>query len=383
MKFWLALLPSVVVLWSTPLPSTSAGGRAHGQSGAVACPADDGSVGAPAGSAQQPNLLSGYARTIKSDLNCKVAGVDYAVGYPAGTSLTDWESVSGTGITVSVANGTVTYSSTSNCTANAIDFSLHNGASLLFDGCNNPTVTNSNFLCGSLCITHVASIGTGVISIAKGTTGNLIIKENIVDGGSQNNSNQGALIYNYMNNTATITLAYNLFRNFSEQVLVLVGGNSVVDTVNYRYNLIMNGALRTGAHLNYQQIGDGTYTITDEFNTTYQTPQASSGEGFQFENATAGLGTALVNPTIRYNTMIAIGSRTAMSYLIHGMCHTKSDCTTSIATLIGSGLANRNYFDTTSAYGAFYPSGTTSMWKGWNFTNNFQMTNGDPTHVPR
>jgi len=50
----------------------------------------------------------------------------------------------------------------------------------------------------------------------------------------------------------------------------------------YDYYLIEQGAIEPGAHLNFLQFGSGTVTSADVlYNTTYQTPQASSGEGFQ------------------------------------------------------------------------------------------------------
>src|ERR1019366_5544231 len=53
------------------------------------CPDNDGSSGASAGSPQSPSLLAGYAATINGThgLGCKVAGVDYHVGLPVGTTL--------------------------------------------------------------------------------------------------------------------------------------------------------------------------------------------------------------------------------------------------------------------------------------------------------
>ena len=56
----------------------------------------DGSANAPAGAPQFPNLLNGYA--VRPPW--MVAGVDYAAGVPAGTTLTDWWNINIPGVSV-------------------------------------------------------------------------------------------------------------------------------------------------------------------------------------------------------------------------------------------------------------------------------------------
>ena len=79
---------------------------------------------APAKLAQFPNLLRDYS--VRP--SWMVAGVDYAVGIPAGTALTGWETLSGPGITVNLANHSVTVYRTSNVTISDVDFSRDGGA---------------------------------------------------------------------------------------------------------------------------------------------------------------------------------------------------------------------------------------------------------------
>ena len=57
---------------------------------------DDGYANAPPGPIQRPALLAGYSARPP----WKVAGVDYAVGIPAGTVLTDWQNLKGPGISI-------------------------------------------------------------------------------------------------------------------------------------------------------------------------------------------------------------------------------------------------------------------------------------------
>src|SRR5271168_4859360 len=102
-----------------------------GSSDAVAvCPANDGSGGAPGGTPQLPALLTAYMTTLHA-LGCKIAGVDYYVGIPSGTTLMDWQSISQTGVSVDSSNSVVTIMA-DNVTLSGIDFSLHGGAQLVF-----------------------------------------------------------------------------------------------------------------------------------------------------------------------------------------------------------------------------------------------------------
>ena len=65
--------------------------------------------------------------------------------------------------------------------------------------------------------------------------------------------------------------------------------------------------------------------------------------------------------------MIAVGSGggTAASYIIHG-----NNSTSPFTT---GGVLDNNYFDSTGAWGAFYPGSFSS---GWTLSNNFNMTTG-------
>jgi hypothetical protein len=139
-------------------------------------------------------------------------------------------------------------------------------------------------------------------------------------------------------------------------------------SVVYKYNLIEQGAMERGAHLNYLEFGtNGTSSSVDvEYNTSYQTRQVSAGEGYQFYS----FGTGQVrNVTYAYNVMIAAAPGTglpvptpllSMSVLVHG------------GGSQNAGVAHDNYIDRTAAYFWFYANSYT----GWNFYNNYNMTTG-------
>ena len=157
----------------------------------------------------------------------------------------------------------------------------------------------------------------------------------------------------------TTTLTYNWLKNFSQHVLeMLVNGSS--SSVVYKYNLIEKGGTCPGSGLNYLQFGgSANYSPVDvEYNTSYQTWQATGGEGYQF----GSYGTALIqNVTLAYNVMIAAGSPIALSYMVAG------------GGSQNAGIAHDNYIDpTASSYGWLYYGSFT----GWNFSSNYNMTTG-------
>ncbi|MGH6935637.1 MAG: hypothetical protein ACRED2_05530 [Methylocella sp.] len=158
--------------------------------------------------------------------------------------------------------------------------------------------------------------------------------------------------------SGTTTLEYNWFKNFSQHVLEEVQSTPVPIAVVYTHNLIEQGGMTPGAHLNYLQFSGAAATPVDvEYNTTYQTPQAAAGEGFQFAGYLSG---TVKNVTFAYNVMIAAGNGIAMSYLVHA------------GGSQNAGIAHDNYVDRTAAYGWGYPGSFT----GWTLSNNYNMTLG-------
>ena len=303
--------------------------------------------------AQYPSLLNQYA----SRPSWQVAGVDYHVGAPSGTALKDPATISMAGVSVDTSTRTVNITG-NNVTLDGYDFSLHGGYQVYVSGANT-TIRNSNFALGT---------NTGAYLISGGPSAlNLTVEYCTMDASTI--GNQTSLI-GYTGSGA-ITLRYNWFKNFPQHVLELAQGSGKEFSVVYKYNLIEQGAIAAGAHLNYLQFGGGHATSVDvEYNTTYQTHQVAGGEGFQFYNNSSG--GIIDNSILAYNMMIAKGSGggDAMSYLIHGGGTT--------------GSVHDNYFDITGAYGAFYGG----SFNGWSsFSNNINMVtsniiNANNSEVP-
>ncbi|MGH9827212.1 MAG: hypothetical protein ACREDR_28625, partial [Blastocatellia bacterium] len=244
--------------------------------------------------AQHPTLLQGYA--LRPSFN--VAGVDYAVGVPAGTVLTDWQALSGPGITVraDASPPYVRVDNTSNVVISGVDFSLHGGAYLFFVNSPSPTVMSSKF--GG---TNLILIPAGVID-ADSASPNLTVTHSTMGGG-------GLAIFGattpwtesgLINNTGggTTTLTYNWLKNIPQHVLEENQQTPIHAIVIYRNNLVEQAGWGPGAHLNYLQFSYGAIDSVDvEYNTFYNTPHvASSGESLQFY----GVGGYVHNATWAY-----------------------------------------------------------------------------------
>jgi len=253
-----------------------------GSSDAVAvCPANDGSGGAPGGTPQLPALLTAYMTTLHA-LGCKIAGVDYYVGIPSGTTLMDWQSISQTGVSVDSSNSVVTIMA-DNVTLSGIDFSLHGGAQLVFAG-NNDTVQNSKFVIGTNNLTPIRSNNPGNL--------NSTVQFSTING-NQLDGNQKTLFLN------TNNFYYND---------ICCAGYDVWDyglPLNIKYNLVRNTGTTFGAHSDWVQLGSGPWTTHIDFNTFYQ-------DGTTFANmGTQGVIIAGFNcpcsftGEVNYNTIIS------------------------------------------------------------------------------
>lgn len=294
---------------------SASGSCAQGSSYADGCP------GAPVASIQYPTLLNGEA--LRPPWN--VAGVDYAVGYPTGTTLTSAATVTIAGCSFASHQMTCTGS---NRVVDKVDFTVSSGVNLDMTGCTNCTVSNSLFG-GS----NYDALSVSIIRPGNGVT----IVNNIVDGHGDNGSIQSFMIGPVQ---GTVVIEYNWFKNYPEEV-VSIGGTT---TLTYLFNLIDQCVVESGGHQNFlQSSGAGTATVTTNFNTSRQTILAG-GEGFQFYNNTSGQ--TVVNPTATNNTLYTSGSPGYMSYLMHGPVPD--------STISGNCVMSENYFDTTGAYGAFY-----------------------------
>jgi hypothetical protein len=313
----------------------------------------DGSVNAPNGSAQYPTGLSGY----RVRPPWKVAGFDYYVGIPSGTSLSSPTSISNPNVTVS-GNAVVCSGSGAAVTLNAIDFTGY-FVHIPSGGCSSLTITNSNFAC-------TGNKSPAFTFFQDQNNATIAIKASKINSGD----NCGAWPNNVSDPIAcgrNCTIEYNWFYHASERIV------SMGIVTLYRWNLIDSPNTANGAHENYQQFGGGATATSDvvEFNASYNR-LSLGGEGYQFYgNVTPA---TIDSPVFKYNTMIALrsGGNVTMSYMVHGSCHTSGFACTTIS---GTGVVANNYFDPTGAYGIFYQGSLTAA-AGWSSSNNINMVTG-------
>jgi hypothetical protein len=302
----------------------------------------------PAPAGQHPTWLDGYVKRPPF----MVPGVDYYVGVKPGAVLKDWTTLMGPGITVDTASVVphVRVDATPNVSLADIDFSLHGGAQVFFIGCPNPTVWGCVF--GGPKIMDSISL----IFADSGSPG-LTVVGCTIDG----TGNRGSSLVSTAG-PGVMRLRDNWLKNFSQHVLEMLVNGTVPYSIEYAGNLIEQGALTPGSHLNYLQIEcaapcDHIYVSG---NTTYQTPQVSAGEGFQFPFT----GGNAKNIILLSNVMIAKGTP-AVAKSMSRMVHADGALNTPAS-------AHDNYVDKTGAYGwAYVPTLT-----GWTLANNFDMTTG-------
>jgi hypothetical protein len=314
---------------------------------AVACPSSyaDGCSNAPAGTAQYPNMLNGYT----SRPLWNVAGVDYHVGIPTGTTLTGWRSASAANASFDLGSGRVSCTSAgAHVTLNAIDFSPAATVSpFVYDtiGCS-WTISNSKFTC-------------------PGTYTNIFV-DNLTLTNSEFDQNGCPNGPSSFITGSNVTIKYNWFRRGWQHVLETGGPGSI----DYRFNLIddmVPAGAAGGSHENFQQLS-GTASISADtlvFNTVYQhTSGTGNGEGYQFY---CNSGPCTVNnPILSNNTTIALPG-TGMSYVVNGGDPSKS------ASIV-NGTNKDNYFDVTGAFAAYYPNTITTA--NWTSSGNINMSNG-------
>ena len=322
----------------------------------------DGASGAPAGTPQYPTLLSGYTK--RPPWN--VAGVDYAVGYPAGQSLIDISISQPAG--TSFSNGVLTVNA-DNVTIDGYDFSLYNSGAGVRISC--PSHNNLTVVRCRLGGTSYPSIGTGIIDFR----GNgLAVKYCVIDGGDTTGAAgaQCVIFCDPASDSGIVVVQYNWIKNYGSQIIEFEKSA----TLDYRFNLIDDTIVPSGAHQNYLQWGSGTANSpVYAFNTTRQLTGHGGAEGPQFYFNTSG---TMLSPTCSNNTFLAPGTHsggtgTTMSNIVHGSAGNAG------TTLTGTALAQDNYFDPSGANfiaatgsGAWYPSSMT----GWIGSGNVNMVDG-------
>jgi Right handed beta helix region len=317
----------------------------------------DGSANAPAGTPQLPNLFNRDA--VRPPW--KVAGVDYHVGVPTGLTLkTPTAGDLPAGATL---RGQTIIVSTDNVTITGFDFSGNGGYGIYIEpGVSNTRIVN-NYIAASVSTAPIA------VNVASGASRTYIADNTIDGGGASGNTSFGETIFNQ---GTGLTVRHNFIRNVPQH-FVSMGVGSLV----YEFNLLENGAMAAGAHLNYLQYGGGaSANEAVEFNTFVQNKTAGgAGEGVQMYNNSAG---SITGGDIGFNTMVsttlavrANARGPAVSFWIHVGTSRQDQ---SPAT----GTVHDNYIDTSSAYGAFYPGLT-----GFTYSRNTNLVTGAPLPAPQ
>jgi hypothetical protein len=295
---------------------------------------------------QFPNLLSGYA--VRP--SWQVAGVDYAVGVPAGTVLKDPSTINIAGVTVSSSNHEVIVNA-SNVTISGIDFSLDGGWQLIIGtqaATNNVTVTDSNFAIGSN--------GNALVNQVNGS--NAIFTYDTFNGNSLADNLNGTIF----NLSGGATIEYCLVENGFGDFIDYGTSNTV------EYNVFKNDGQGAGSHPDWLQLGSGAYNNqTFEYNTFIQTA-ATTGPG-TLGLSIGGWGTwSIANVTVAYNTMVAqAGAK--VSYFISAP---------PAANLTGTLTVHDNYIDPTGvSYGHVFAQ-TSGSWY-----NNYNLVTAASFDTPR
>ena len=309
---------------------------------------NDGSAGAPAGKPLLANALSHYPARPP----WKVAGVDYAVGVPAGTTLLDPATIAISGISVDAAKHTITVFG-SNVTVSSYDFARSGGWGIYVDAkATNTVIRNSNFLVGANNLVPI-NAGAGC--------GNLTIMDNMFDA----TSSSGAVwaLVNY-NGSGRFVAEYNSFLNSPDDAIDF--GPGPMTTV-VEFNVFENLGTDPQAHADaVQYTGTTSTNSVISFNTVYQS-NPSGNQGLQIE---AQNGSTITNTWVENNVIVARGART-MSYSIFVGAASGPN------TIDGVVVAN-NYIDFSGAYGPFYkPTGSHLT-----YTGNVDMSRGGLLPAP-
>ena len=299
----------------------------------------DGSVHAPAGTPQFATLLNGYAATP----SWNVAGVNYAVGIPAGTALQDPATGAlPAGVTRNIEAHTFTITG-NNVVLSGWDFSLEGGWAVIING-NDDTIENSNFAIGSNALDPINTGGRDINSVT--------IRNNVINGnGILPKPNVGLI---WLLDQGTSTIEYNLIENaFTTAIQESPSGSGGPSTEIgqiVRYNVIANtglGYLSTGAHGDIIQdfgiAASGTQVFNNiqiNYNTLIESARASAGQGLSILSAGGNKNTYALQVSVSNNTVVLSSAPAKIAYGI-GIIDT--------TWLDGNGIFADNYIDPTGA----------------------------------
>lgn len=321
----------------------------------------DGRGSAPAATIQYPTLLNGVAARAP----WYVAGVDYAVGYPTATVLTDWRSLSGSGIAVDVSGHTVTVSGSSPITFDSVDFSLGGGATIYGTAMTGVlTVTNSKFVTAGSAYPSVAMQISGA--------GSITFNYNVVDGRANGSVLAGMFTLGFGAAAATLTMKYNWVRmgTHDDIVNVIANGGGAL-TIDQRFNLHEGGTHDPSAHgdwLQTQGVGSVYTLITCNFNTVTTQADAGGSQGFELTSNNATL-PHFLDADLSYNTFQCVAGSNVNNGVIG----------VSASELSGVATVRQNYVDITGIIGVgWYRDGDAGGAYGGTVTKtgNINMSTG-------
>jgi hypothetical protein len=305
---------------------------------------------------QDPDLLVRYAKRPP----WQVAGVDFAVGLPAGTVLKDPQTIVIPGVALDSARHLVRVRG-DNVTLDAYDFALGGGWGLYVEG-KDDTIERSNFKVGA---NNLVPIGSG--PQARG----LRVLRSTIDGGGLGVTGDPAAIWSLISNRGTdLTVAGNWLLNAPQHIVEFTSGRLV-----FHCNLIENTGWAVGAHVNDVQFNGGkAVNSLISYNTVFNPQPGPSkpdvgGEGLQVE---AQLDGSVIDTLVERNTMIATGPRRTVSYLI--AIHQDAG-----PNLVDGVIVRDNYLDPTGAYGSIYP---VAGGRRLEFGTNIDMRTGAPIPPP-
>jgi hypothetical protein len=287
----------------------------------------DGSANAPAGVApQMPNILNGLTRP-----PWKVAGVDYGVGYPAGTVFKDPEVAALPACaSVNTSSHVVTVTGSAACTFDSWDFSLHNGGQINIADAFTGTlvIKNSKFAVGSNGLSPITS------SLAQPTE--IDITYNTFDGGGTIATGIGIMALP----GGKIVIQYNYVSNWNNDVFRLSGVGGVFGGAynNYtiKYNAINSGVFGSTCANNGFQHPDQLHSVNGanqiiwQFNTSYQPSPTDLVRGFPgnvnsfLRSSDVGLGTTESLKNVEYGWNVWTGG----SATAHALCSNTATGTT-------------------------------------------------------
>ena len=265
----------------------------------------DGSVGAPSGTTQHPNLFTLDAHTASSSASYpsrpswNVAGVDYHVGidravYPANANLKDPATASlPSGVS---RTGTSMTISGNNVLLDGFDFSLGGGWDLTVNG-NNGIVQNCNWVATKFCL-----------SVNGGGT---LVQKCEFDINAPNANVDPGFGWNAANNSTT-TMQWCWIKN-GWGVAFNAGNPCVGQTWIYKWNLIENSGIGfaiNGAHGDWFQSYDVSGSTAQEqdflYNTCIQNMNISVARCQGLSIFSAGTNTSSVNKVrIENNTLVS------------------------------------------------------------------------------